>query len=192
MDNSAASHTRLVSWLRLALPLVALLLLLLVFVIIERRDKSASDSNPRTHPGLMMTDVVLNGTSDDGESYRVIAATAHRALNKTGEIRLSALTAYLANTRNRLEVTAQTGEFKQQTKQLRLEGDVRLNDQQGRHGRFQSIQINLAARRAISRQKLTLQGPEGRIEAADMHLNEATRIYRFTDAQIRLNRGKAK
>jgi lipopolysaccharide export system protein LptC len=185
----SGAHSRRVSRLRRALPVLALLVLLAVTVWPMLGTKRLSTIVAEAVPNLMVENLKLSGLDADSQPYSLTAARAMQAgggknivdLEKPqGEITLNS-GAWLAG-------KADQGRFDQQNKRLRLDGHVELFHDQGYRFTTGAAQLDMDGNAAWGDQPVLIQGAFGEIRGEGFKVLERGKVVVVTGhAQAILN-----
>jgi lipopolysaccharide export system protein LptC len=171
----ADTHTRVVNWLKVALPLLALAILSTLFLVARRIDPE--DALPYAEvdvEGLAreprMTAPTYAGTTSDGAALTLSAAEARPAAEgapaTVAALRLDLTTPDGART----ELVASTATKDDTTQELVLSGGVTVRTSSGYRLESAEIAARLDRTGLESRSEVTATGPAGDIRADRMEL----------------------
>jgi len=176
----ADRHTRLVGWLKLTLPLVALAILSTLFLLADRIDPDAAlpyaevdvedlAREPR------MTAPSFAGITADGAALTLTADEARMETDtRPGQVlglRLHLATPDGATT----EVTARTATLDRARREIVLSGGVVATTSTGYRVAIAELVARTDRSSLQSRGPVTAEGPAGRIEAGGMRLSQDLR-----------------
>lgn len=176
----ADRHTRLVGWLKVALPLTALSILSTLFLVARRIDPEAAlpyaevdvedlAREPR------MTAPTYAGTTEDGAALTLSASEARPAADGT-PARAAGLRLELATPDGgRTELLAAEAVMDDATRQVRLSGGVTLTTSSGYRLETAEVAAKLDRTGLESRAPVVATGPAGEIRAEGMVLSQDNR-----------------
>lgn len=176
----ADRHTRVVGWLKVALPLTALAILSTLFLVARRIDPEAAlpyaevdvedlAREPR------MTAPTYAGTTEDGSALTLSADEARPAAEGQ-PAQAAALRLDLATPDGgRTELLAADARMDDTQKALLLSGGVTLTTSTGYRLQTEEIAAKLDRTGLESRSKVTATGPAGEIQADGMSLSQDNR-----------------
>jgi lipopolysaccharide export system protein LptC len=174
---AADRHTRLVGWLKVALPLLALAVLATLFLLSDRIDPDAAlpyaevDVVERAR-APRMTAPTYAGITSDGASLTLTAEEARPATADSPARAEGLVLELVTPDGSRTELHAPTAEIDQAAQRLILSGGVTVSTDSGY--RLQSPEILALMDRSgyESRGKVTASGPVGELEAGGMVLGQ--------------------
>jgi len=168
-------HSRLVAWLKVVLPLAALILLSTIFLV--SRTVDPDDAIPYATVDVAgramdprLTAPTWSGLTSDGATLNIAAAEA-RPPAADRPATLSALRAEL-DTPDGVETQMQaaSGTFDQQGGTVRLDGQVRMRNSQGYDINMPALTARLDATRLTGEGPVTAIAPMGQLTAGGMTL----------------------
>ena len=170
-------HSRLVGWLKIALPLAALAILSTLFLFSRRIDPS--DAIPYAEVDIeerlrepRMTDASYSGVTADGSAINLRAAAA--VPQADGNARAIGLTATLdAPDGSNTTVVAATGQIDNAAGMIALAGGVTVETSTGYHIQTKDVRIALDRTSVEAPGKVNADGPPGTITADRMTLTSA-------------------
>ncbi len=171
-------YSRSVRWMKVVLPIGALGLIGLIFLMGEDRgaiiDLDQTRDAALLGAGLKLENPRFAGVTDDGDPFVVTARSAlpDGAMpdlidldGPTGEVRLSdGIT---------LNVTADDGQMHRKDERLDLTGDVTLTTSNGYHAKTQRVELDLSDKSALAPGKVQANGPMGSIRADRLTVSRA-------------------
>lgn len=164
-----ARHSRIVRWMKVALPVGALLLIGAIFLVGRERpavfDAGSAAQLAAMGTGMRLDKPRFSGTTEDGDPFVVTAEWALPDGAMPNRIDLEKPVGELQMGEQSVTVTAATGELWRQDERLRLRGEVELVTSDGYRVRTPSVDVDLAARTAEATERLHAEGPRGGIEA---------------------------
>ncbi len=163
-------YSRAVRWMKIVLPVTALVLIGLIFMTGRERGavievRSAADA-AMLGAGLMLENPRFAGTTDDGDPFVVTARSAlpdgampdRIDLDRPrGEVRLS--------DGNTVVVTSSDGQMLRASERLHLSGNVALETSNGYRATTETIEIDLSSKTAVVPGTIEANGPRGGIRA---------------------------
>ena len=174
MASALTRHSRLVFWLKIVLPILALAILSTMFLFARRIDFEGALPYAEVDIDALANDPRLtrpefSGMTDDGAAITVAAATARPGKTATDPMTADEVIAvYQSESGKRITIQARTGSFGSAGNSLTLTGDVVLCRQTGvpsscrRSGAAAVGQNGVAATAALAerRPEAELSGPE--------------------------------
>jgi lipopolysaccharide export system protein LptC len=171
-----ARYSRTVRRMKVALPLGAILLIGMIFMVGRERpaliDAEQAAEMAALGAGLRLGNPRFAGVTEDGDPFVVTAdwalpdgATPDRIdlERPVGEMRMADETV--------VTVRAATGEFFRGEERLNLAGDVVLETSGGYRVETPRVEVDLAAKVAVAPERLRATGPRGGIEADRVRLD---------------------
>jgi LPS export ABC transporter protein LptC len=180
LNAFGTGYTWFVRILRLALPLLALVLIGVVIARLmsdtQKPTLTTADlpQDEKTMPGhIEMVAAKYQGVDGQGRAYTIAADTASRDTQNTDAVLLQNPTADLVMpSGDKITVRAAHGRYDTVTTDIRLQDDVVLTHGNGYEMHLQSIDGNIKTRTAITKDKVFLQGPMGKLAAAGMDIQD--------------------
>jgi lipopolysaccharide export system protein LptC len=180
MTAGPGLHSRVVAVLKVALPLVALGLLLGLFVgpPSERSEGDGLVFAPgdveALGSGLVVRNPTFTGTTRGGDSFRFTAATVEPDAAPPERVAITRLTGDLdlANGPT-VTVTAATGDLDVATERLDLVGDVDIATSDGYRIRGEKVTLDLRTGSMVAGDAVETTGPLGRIDSASLRIAAA-------------------
>ena len=180
MADAVARHSRVVFWLKIALPLAALAILSTLFLLARTPAPDASAAFPGTDlTGLAerprLTKPEFSGVTRDGASLTVTADEAEPATANTGgdTTARNVHALYQRGGGFTLTVTSQAGIFRPAMDAVTFEGQAVVTTSSGYRMTSDRLTAALDRTRIESEVPVTVEGPSGRIEAGSMVLTGA-------------------
>ncbi len=178
-------YTRMVRTLRLILPVLALLIVGVVFAwpkMDEIKPALTQETAPQKKTGSNeLIKPKYQGLDNSGQPYTV---TADRAVQSTGDPDAVLLDQPRGQTKltdgDIIYVQAVNGTYRQKAQRLTLENDVRLRNAQGYHMEGQRVTVDMDAHKAWTDLPVRGAGPSGTIEATGLQADTTTGILVFT------------
>lgn len=192
----AAAHTRFVRRMRLALPLAAFALVVVLFSWprMDRTLEPVRDGTLEGGPAQGRNEVLnprFESRDEDRQPYTITASRALQNSRNPDEILLEGPLADLTlKTGKWIALESRTGVFDQKKRFLRLEGNVKLYHDDGYELLTGSVDIDIAGRTLSAPGPVSGQGPLGSVEAAGgLRANAATgKLTLKGPARLVLNR----
>lgn len=172
-----AAWSRVVFWLKIMLPLAALVILSTLFLLSRSVDPRSAIPFSQGEiadriGGQQMTTLSFSGASAEGHLIGVTAATARPDPDRAGRILTDGLAAVIdLTTGTRLTLSADTGLLDETADTAVLTGAVRLTSTQGYDLQSEAIESGLSRLLVISPGPVTGSGPAGRLSANAMRLD---------------------
>ena len=164
-----ARHSRIVRWMKIALPVVALVLIGAIFLVgRERAAVFDTDSAARLAAmgtGMRLDNPRFSGVSEEGDPFVVTADWALPDGAMPNRIDLEKPVGELQMGDQTVTVTAATGQLFREDEKLRLEGHVVVETSDGYRVSTPSVEVDLDARTAEAPGRIHAEGPHGGIEA---------------------------
>lgn len=188
------SYSKFVRWMRLVLPLAALIIVAILFtwtgteedIAIPIQEQAAEQKN------IGKNELVNPRFESMDENKQPYTVTAHRAVQDETDEKLVILEQPVAdmllNSGNWVAVEADKGAYHQDTQKLLLEGHVKLFHDKGYQMETQKLHVDVEQNMAWSDDDVYGQGPAGTLNAKGMKANNATGRLVFTGpARLVLN-----
>jgi lipopolysaccharide export system protein LptC len=194
---SVSQYSKFVQIMKIALPVAAALLLLVVLVLPlfrqqEERIRVApvKDANGRS---LAMTNARYFGTDDKGQPYAVTADSVRQGTNNDKTVELDKPRAEITlSNGNAINASASAGVYDRDKQEVELTGEVTLDQAQGKLKTSQA-RIHLKDGSAAGNAKVTGEGSFGTLEASGFSYNKDDKVIRFTGpSRLVLNSKPAK
>jgi lipopolysaccharide export system protein LptC len=196
--QTSLHHTRIVAWLKWVLPMVAVGLVLLVGAWPEiqasfsRLTASIPRIDLRAARDLSMVNARYTGLDRNNRPFSLTADVARQATAKDDLVGLEAPKADLALENGAwVAVTADTGLYHTQPKQIELYGDVNLYHDKGMTFSTESATVDLEAGTAEGREKVQGHGPSGEVESEGFRILDKGAVVIFTGRARMLLEGAA-
>lgn len=173
-------HSRLVFWLKILLPLAALAVLSILFLV--PRNVRPEDAIPYAKVEIAdraneprLTNAVYAGMTADGASLTVKAGEAKPGVPGTANAGLATdITGHLETPDGaHTDMTAKQAQLDQAAQLLILSGDVVITNSLGYHIETPGLRVRLDRTALDSDGAVRATGPFGQIEAGSMHLGFA-------------------
>jgi lipopolysaccharide export system protein LptC len=174
-------YTWFVRVLRLALPLLALVLIgVIIARLMADPQKPALTTadlpqDEKTMAGhIEMVAAKYQGVDGEGRAYTVTADTASRDTQNTNAVLLENPTAdLLMPNGDTLRLRADHGRYDTVTTDIRLQDNVVLTHGDGYEMQLRNIEGNVKARTAMTTEAVFLHGPAGKLAAAGMDIRDS-------------------
>lgn len=166
-------YSRLVTWMKVALPLAAVALIAVIFLSARDRgdlsDIFTAEELARLGAGMRLDNPRFAGVTDAGEPFVVRAdwALPDSAMPRIvdleeprGEIEL--------NDGRTIEVAAASGRLDRRRESATLTGGVTLETSDGHRIETERVRVDFEARTANAPGPITAEGPRGSVEAGSM------------------------
>lgn len=173
----ADAHTRLVNWLKVALPLIALVLLATLFLLADRIDPE--DALPYAEVDVeararepRMTAPTYAGTTSDGAALTLAADEARPAAEGTAAKAQGLRLQLDTPDGSRTELLAPSAVMDQTQREIVLSGGVIVTTSSGYRLETAEVAAKLDRSGLESRASVSATGPGGEIEAGSMSLGQ--------------------
>ncbi|HET7408816.1 MAG TPA: LPS export ABC transporter periplasmic protein LptC [Paracoccaceae bacterium] len=167
-------HSRIVRWMKIALPVVALLLIGAIFLVGRERaavfDPGTAAQLAAMGTGMRLDNPRFSGVTEEGDPFTVTADWALPDGAVPDRIDLEKPVGELQMGEQAVTVTAETGALFRDAERLRLKGDVVLETSDGYRIETPSVEVDLATKTAEAPRRLRAEGPRGSIEADRVRL----------------------
>ncbi len=186
-------YGRFVRWMRLVLPLTALILIVIVAVWPELdrvAEKTAeSDSNPTPVGQNELIRPRYESRDEKQQPYTITAEKAAQTPEDPDTVRLDRPQARLVlNGGGWIAASAKDGSYNQKAGTLTLDGLVRLTHDRGYELETQTLKIDMGRKLAWSETPVRGQGPAGTLEASGLRAEMQNNMLRFNGpAKLVLN-----
>ena len=192
---SVGQYSRFVSIMKIALPVAAAVLLLVVFglPLFRQQDERirvapTKDANGRS---LSMTNARYFGTDDKGRPYEVTAESVRQGTAGDKTVELNQPKADIKSTNgDAISARASSGVYDHEKQEIDLSGEVTLDQAQGKL-RTSQAHIMLKDGSARGNAKVTGEGSFGTLEASGFSYNKDDKVIRFTGPSRLVLNGKS-
>ncbi len=173
----ARSHSRLVSRLRIALPILAVCVGGLYFISpklhVSIGNMDASVASVVIEKGnLRMVNPRLEGANKKKGIYVVTAKYAEQSIADPDIIRLTEIKAEMIDAKKGWSrLSAPKGKFETKTEKLQLIGDIRVAQSTGMIAHLKQADVDMKAQIVISKVPVAITFPNGVLDALAMNLN---------------------
>ena len=198
-ESRTQRYSKRVRQLRIALPVTAGLLLVIIFFLIRPNTANTPikfESVGLSNEGMVIQNPVFSDSSENGEPFDLSAASAREDLANPGRVYLDNIRASMTSRNNVLiELLAPKGEMMRKQKTLTLSktllnGDtlpVSLITSNGYRIDMQDLTVDFGKRSALTDKEVAGEGPIGRFRANKMVLQpDANRLSFIGDVTIRI------
>lgn len=181
----ARRHTKLVTVLKIALPVLALATLGLYFISPKIQlaigDMEASVAGVVIDKGnLRMVNPKLEGVNKKQGAYVVTAKYAEQSVSNPDFIRLTELDAEMKNPdKSWSRMTSPKGMFETKTEKLELLGDIRVTQSNGMKAKLTRANIDLKAQIVVSDQPVRVDFTGGKVDSRAMTLDMDNKEVEF-------------
>ncbi|MFT3974818.1 MAG: hypothetical protein QM699_15605 [Amaricoccus sp.] len=173
-------HSRVVTILKLGLPLVALALVASVFLV-QTDDRLGGTINfsdadiDQLGQGLRLTNSVFTGTTQNGDRFRVAAATVIPDAAPPKRATITKLDGSLELVEGRtVSVVADTGDLDIASQRLDIAGNVRLSSSDGYELATDKATIDFVSGSFIAGDRVVTTGALGEITSGNLHVAPTT------------------
>ncbi|MFZ5963130.1 LPS export ABC transporter periplasmic protein LptC [Thalassococcus sp. BH17M4-6] len=176
MARTYSRYSRMVAWLKILLPMVALGLLSTIFLL--SRDSDPTDRVPFSVVGIdgdiareQVSEPRFAGTTTTGASLTMNARVARPSPDVEGQVDADQLDARIVmDDGSEIELTAPTASMRDSDDQAELKGGVTIQSSTGYTLTTQSLLTSLARVEAESRGRVEGDGPLGTLKAGRMQI----------------------
>ncbi len=183
----ARRHSRRVRRLRWVLPLLSIVLLVSFWgsASINALLRGANlgfgalDLTALVDGELVMAEPDISGTIN-GRRFEVTAARAVQDVTRQDEVRFENPVAVLDGPQGRIDVTAGAALYAIDGETLALSGGVDVVTARGQTARLEDARVDLATGNLVSSSPVTLDAPQGRIEALGVEIEDSGKRVLFT------------
>jgi lipopolysaccharide export system protein LptC len=196
--HTSLRHSRIVAWLKWVLPMVAATLVLLVGAWPEiqaglsRLTAAIPRIDLRAARDLSMVNARFTGLDRHDRPFSVTADVARQTTANDELVSLETPKADLALESGAwVALTAETGLYHTQPKQVDLYGDVNLYHDKGMTFRTESATVDLEGGTAEGQEKVEGHGPSGEIESEGFRILDKGAVVIFTGRARMLLEGAA-
>jgi lipopolysaccharide export system protein LptC len=187
VGQSVAHYSRFVSTMKLALPIAAGIILLLVVILPQFRDDDARFRigmnlvKGSSNDTLSMTNARYFGTDEKGQPYSVTAQGVRQHAKEDKAIDLVSPKAEVNLTNGTyLQAGASQGLYDRENEKLDLSGEVTVFQDQGNQIKTSQAVVMLKAGTATGRKPVSGEGPYGTMQAeGGFDMSENGRIMNF-------------
>lgn len=178
-------YTRFIRMMRLLLPVLALILVAVLFIAPEFETAVKPLAREEILPGSSAAQNELlkpryESVDKDSQPFTVTADKATQSRDNPDIIMLQKPTADLMMKDGRwVAGKSDEGVYEQKAEKLLLKGNVRLYHDTGYELQTPELRINLNTQQAFSDQDVTAQGPEGTLSAIGLEADGASNILVF-------------
>ena len=178
-------HSKIVRWMRLVLPVVALGFIAIVMSFSGHESRVAPVPREKILPSSVSRNELINpkfqSEDDKSQPYTI---TADKAFQESSNMDLVILQQPVADVALKngqwLAIKAKDGEFIQSTQQLHLKGDVRLFHDDGYELQTDKVDLDAAAQTAHTTSPVSGHGPAGTIHGQGLQADGKTGVLIFT------------
>jgi lipopolysaccharide export system protein LptC len=196
VEGSVTQYSRFVQRMKIALPVAAGVILLLVLLLPQFRSESErfriglKSVGTVTTDSLSMVNARYFGTDDQGAPFSIDAQAVRERPTPDKLIDLTEPRAALsAKSGRRLNVSASTGVYDRNQEILELGGKVSLADDQGYEFHTSALRVFLRENRAAGDAPVTGRGPNADIAAAGFSARQNDNAILFTGPATLVFRG---
>lgn len=181
----AASYSRVVRLLKIALPLsaLAILLTMVLFSVLHKPDGSVAVtySTKELEEGkIIMNEPRFVGADPDGQTFEVTASRAFQDTVFTERISLEEIVADVTlESGLGLHIAAALGEIDTKNELLALTGPIVLESSDGYRIATDEVKVDLAQGQLTGRKPIEAKGPFGTITADGFEVNRGDKRLRF-------------
>ena len=193
----ARSHSRMVSILKIALPVAAVGLFALYFISpsieVSIGDMNASVQGVAIEKGnLRMVNPKLEGANDQQGNYVVTASYAEQAVANPDIIHLTELQAETNNAQKEWSrLTSPKGVFETKTEKLELIGDIRVAQSNGMKAQLTRAKVDMKGQTVTSDEPVRVDFPAGKLDSKTMRLDMDAKEAAFRgDVRVRMEQQK--
>lgn len=176
MTRNYSTYSRVIAWLKILLPLVALGLLSTIFLL--SRDPDPASRVPFSVVGIegdvakeQVREPYFAGTTNNGATLTMTARAAYPDENQTGRVEAEALDARIVMTDgSEIDLNAPLASISDSDNRAELKGGVTIHSSTGYTLTTQSLLASLDKVEAESRGRVQGDGPLGTLDAGRMQI----------------------
>lgn len=175
-----AGYSRFVRWMRILLPVAALVIIAVLFTVTGFREKPVipTQEEAKVPPSVGKNELLNPHFESVDQKEQPYFIDADRAVQGEKEESL----VLLENPRGEMKLSsgqkaymqAKSGAYRQDTNRILLEGDVKLSHDNGYALQTQKLDVDLKGNFASSDLDVLVTGPDGRIEAKGLQADGET------------------
>jgi lipopolysaccharide export system protein LptC len=185
--SAARRHSKLVRFLRIAVPAGVLLALVTLALITYLNPLRMLAKLPINIDNLVVSGTKvtmeaphLSGFTSDARAYELIADTAAQDMTKPDIVELRNIRAKVEmQDKSTMELTALTGLYDAKGETLRLDKDIRLNASTGYQGRLSEALIDIRKGNVVSEHPVEVKMLQGTLNANRLDIIESGELIRF-------------
>lgn len=171
----ASRHSRLVRWLRIALPVIALVIVAGMLVSLrglpERIGSLSLGEIGVSDSSLTMEQPSLTGYGSGGAAYDVTANRALQSLDDPGIVQLELISGRVQRSDGGwATLRADDGVYFSREDRLELENDIRIELHDGKRAFLEKANVDLEAETVVSDRPVRLEMPGARVRADRMEV----------------------
>ena len=176
----ADRYSRLVLWLKVALPLIALAILSTLFFVAETLDPEAAIPYAKVDVERILreqgvTRPTFGGVSGDGAAISLTAESVRPDPENTNRLNGAALNATInLPDGGRIDIASPDGMVDADSRDVLLDGGARLESSSGYVVLTDSISSSFAEVRVVAEGEIIASGPAGELTAGRMNLTQDT------------------
>jgi LPS export ABC transporter protein LptC/lipopolysaccharide transport protein LptA len=188
--RQARRHTKLVKFLRLALPVSGALMCIIYVGALVGSGRFSSGlpevAIPRITPqDLSMQNPNYDGVTEDGGTYRVAAARARQNFDRTDFIELESITGDLvAKDKTATKLTAASGVFNHKENVLELKEKIEIRSDNGFSADLTSATVRTREGRINSDEPVRVGFPAGSVTAKHLEIRQKAREVTFVEEVV--------
>jgi len=174
----AERHRKLVSRLKIMLPLLAGACIAAIFISLVFSGRSTPERTPGAAPAIEMEAPTLTGFNEAGKPYKVKAARSVQT--REGIIELTDIAAEMELEDGSVNLTARNGRVQQENHRASVEGGVVVTLSNGYRFETERAEADLKAGIVTGDAKVKVNGPMGTSEAAGFRVDKSVKSITFT------------
>ena len=186
----AMRHSRRVRFLRIAIPVVVVLILCVTALVRYFDPMRVLTRLPLSTKGMvisgtkiMMAAPKLSGYTNDARRYEMTAQSAAQDVTKPNLIELNQLNAKIeAADKSTINISAAEGLFDRSSGMLTLNRNIKVVSSSGLEVRLDEAQVNTATSEIVSEKPVEVQTQQGTIKANRLEVENAGEVIHFIGA----------
>lgn len=196
--RAARRHSRLVVFLRLALPVISIVVVASMFISVRSISTKIGDIDlgevGLEGTTLTMQNPSLSGFNENGTSYQVTATKALQDVTNPRVVTLREISGTMTDAEGSdVRISAQNGVYDADAQQLDLTGEIVVDTDKGESAYLASAHVDMEAGSIRSDDPVRAETRSGRISANSMEISERGSHLLFTGGvvvELRLDGGK--
>ncbi len=176
-------YSRFVGIMKVALPLAALCLMLVIaaWPVLQDQEQPMVEALEKQPDVLQVAGPVLVGTDQEDRPYSIAADRANQGPEGPHIVELTRPEGEIATASGiRISLNADVGRFDRDSKQLHLMGDVLLSSDDGHRFATDDAYVDMETQSAWGDQPVEGEGPSGKIEAEGFRIEDNGATVTFT------------
>jgi lipopolysaccharide export system protein LptC len=187
--RAARRHSRLVRFLRVAIPAFVVVVILVVAALTYFGPGNMFGKLPINFGNLVVSGTKitmeqprLTGFTRDARAYELTAESAAQDITKPDIVEMKTIRGKMQmQDKSTVDLTAATGVYDSKTEKLKLERDIVLTTSTGYRGHLSEALVDIRNGNVVSDQPVELNLLQGTLNAKRLELTESGKVIRFVD-----------